>query len=83
MNKSRIKRDLNTLLYIGRRYARADETGVYATVTVDFDSLEDESVTIRARDTTEQIRVKMSGLKDVLGKFLDGEKLSRLGKAVE
>lgn len=68
---------------IGRRYARSDETGVYACVTVDFESLEDDSVTVRSRDTTEQIRVKINDLKDVLGKFLGGEKLSNLGKAVE
>ncbi len=68
---------------IGRRYARADESGIYATVTVDFESLEDESVTIRSRDTTEQIRVKIKDLKEILGKFLDGEKLGKLGKGVE
>ena len=68
---------------IGRRYARADETGIYACVTVDFETLEDDDVTIRARDTTEQIRVKIKDLKDVLGKFLDGEKLGKLGKNVE
>src|SRR3989338_5362801 len=68
---------------IGRRYARADETGIYASVTIDFESLEDESVTIRSRDTTEQIRVKIKELKDILGKFLNGDKLSKLGKSVE
>ena len=68
---------------IGRRYARADETGIYASVTVDFESLEDECVTVRSRDTTEQVRVKISELKDILKKFMDGEKLSRLGKAVD
>ena len=68
---------------IGRRYARADETGIYATVTVDFESLEDESVTIRSRDTTEQVRIKISDLKDVLTKFMESEKLSRLGEVVE
>ncbi len=67
---------------IGRRYARADETGIYATVTADFESLDDESVTIRSRDTTEQVRVKISELKEILGKFLSGEKLSKLGKEV-
>ncbi len=68
---------------IGRRYARADETGVYACVTADFESLEDDSVTVRARDTTEQIRVKIKDLKEVLGRFLSGERLGRLGKMVE
>lgn len=68
---------------IGRRYARADETGIYAAITVDFDTLEDESVTIRSRDTTQQIRVKIAELKDVINRFLNGEKLSRLGKIEE
>ena len=68
---------------IGRRYARADETGIYASVTIDFESLEDDSATIRSRDTTEQIRVKIKELKEVLEKFLNGEKLGKLGKAVE
>ena len=68
---------------IGRRYARADETGIYAAITVDFESFEDESATIRSRDTTEQIRVKIKDLKEVISKFLDGEKLSKLGKVVE
>ncbi|MBI2660232.1 glycine--tRNA ligase [Candidatus Woesearchaeota archaeon] len=67
---------------IGRRYARADETGIYATVTIDFDTLEDDSVTIRSRDTMEQIRVKISELKDVLSKFMEGEKLGKMGKGV-
>ncbi|MBI2655529.1 glycine--tRNA ligase [Candidatus Woesearchaeota archaeon] len=68
---------------IGRRYARADEMGVYACITVDFESLEDNSATVRSRDTTEQVRVKISELKDVLEKFLKGERLSKLGKVVE
>ena len=42
---------------IGRRYRRQDEIGTPLCVTVDFDSLEDQAVTIRDRDTTEQVRV--------------------------
>jgi len=44
---------------IGRRYARADEIGVPFCLTVDFESLEDKSVTIRDRITTQQIRVRV------------------------
>ncbi|MEK6846413.1 MAG: glycine--tRNA ligase, partial [Nanoarchaeota archaeon] len=51
---------------VGRRYARADEIGVRWCITVDFDSLEDNAVTIRDRDTTKQIRVKISELKGKL-----------------
>ncbi|MFM8836396.1 MAG: His/Gly/Thr/Pro-type tRNA ligase C-terminal domain-containing protein, partial [Actinomycetota bacterium] len=47
---------------IGRRYRRQDEIGTPFCVTVDFDSLEDDSVTIRERDTTAQSRVKIDAL---------------------
>ena len=47
---------------IGKRYRRQDEIGTPYCVTVDFDTLEDESVTVRDRDTGEQKRVKISEL---------------------
>ena len=47
---------------IGRRYRRQDEIGTPLCVTVDFDSLEDRSVTIRHRDSTEQVRVPIADL---------------------
>ena len=47
---------------IGRRYARMDEIGTPYCITVDFDTLEDNTVTIRDRDTTEQIRIKIEEL---------------------
>ena len=47
---------------IGKRYRRQDEIGTPLCVTVDFDSLEDDAVTIRDRDTTEQIRVPIEEL---------------------
>jgi glycyl-tRNA synthetase len=51
---------------IGRRYARADEVGIPYCVTIDYDSKEDESVTLRARDTRKQERVKVDMLADKL-----------------
>ena len=45
---------------IGKRYRRQDEIGVPYCVTIDFDTLEDGTVTIRDRDTMEQIRIPMS-----------------------
>jgi glycyl-tRNA synthetase len=56
---------------IGRRYRRQDEIGTPYCVTVDFDSLEDQSVTIRERDSTEQVRVPIESL--------PGELADRLG----
>lgn len=47
---------------IGKRYRKQDEIGTPKCVVVDFDSLNDNSVTIRDRDTTEQIRVLISDL---------------------
>ena len=49
---------------IGKRYRREDEIGTPYCITVDFDTLEDESVTIRDRDTMEQIRVKIDELEN-------------------
>ncbi|MEE8362506.1 MAG: glycine--tRNA ligase, partial [Dehalococcoidia bacterium] len=52
---------------IGRRYRRQDEIGTPLCVTVDFDTVEkDDAVTIRDRDTMEQIRVPVSGLRAAL-----------------
>lgn len=47
---------------IGKRYRRQDEIGTPYCVTVDFDSLNDGAVTVRDRDTMEQVRVKMDEL---------------------
>lgn len=47
---------------IGRRYARADEIGVPFCITVDHDSISDNTVTLRSRDTGEQVRVSIHDL---------------------
>ena len=48
---------------IGKRYRRQDEIGTPFCVTVDFDTLEDGSVTVRDRDSMEQIRIKIDEVK--------------------
>jgi glycyl-tRNA synthetase len=60
---------------IGRRYRRQDELGTPFCVTVDFQSLEDNQVTIRERDTMNQIRVPIAVLRDTLQAKLAGEDL--------
>jgi len=47
---------------IGRRYRRQDEIGTPLGVTIDFDTLDDDTVTVRDRDTMEQVRVKIDEL---------------------
>jgi len=55
---------------IGKRYRRQDEIGTPFCVTFDFDSLEDKAVTIRDRDTMEQVRIKIEELDEYFkGKF--------------
>ncbi len=51
---------------IGRRYARADEIGIPACITIDFDTLDDNSVTVRERDSTKQVRVKIKEKEELL-----------------
>ncbi|MBA7577643.1 hypothetical protein ES708_19496 [subsurface metagenome] len=60
---------------IGRRYRRQDEIGTPFCVTVDFESLEDKQVTIRERDSLNQIRVPIDSLKVTLQAKLGGEDL--------
>ncbi|OGP05132.1 MAG: glycine--tRNA ligase [Deltaproteobacteria bacterium GWA2_38_16] len=56
---------------IGRRYRRQDEIGTPLCVTVDFDSLKDEAVTVRDRDSMKQDRVNMTQLMEFLRKKLE------------
>ena len=51
---------------IGRRYRRQDEIGTPYCVTIDFDTIDDNQVTIRDRDTMHQARVPVSELVDIL-----------------
>lgn len=58
---------------IGRRYRRADEVGVPFCITIDFETIEDDAgVTIRDRDSTEQIRLPMDEVIPYLTKAIDG-----------
>ncbi len=60
---------------IGRRYARMDEIGTPFCITIDHDSLKDETVTVRDRDTTEQKRIAISELPDYLLSAIRKEKI--------
>jgi glycyl-tRNA synthetase len=58
---------------IGRRYRRQDEIGTPFCVTVDYDTLEDGTVTVRERDSTAQKRVPITELAETLVALRDGE----------
>jgi glycyl-tRNA synthetase len=51
---------------IGRRYRRNDEIGTPYSITIDFQSLDDKTVTIRDRDTMKQVRAPIEGLPDLI-----------------
>jgi glycyl-tRNA synthetase len=57
---------------IGRRYRRQDEVGTPYCVTVDFDSLQDNAVTVRERDAMTQERVSIDAVSDYLAVRLKG-----------
>ena len=55
---------------IGKRYRRQDEIGTPLCITYDFDSETDNCVTIRQRDTMEQVRVPIAELNDYIANFI-------------
>ena len=57
---------------IGRRYRRMDEVGTPYCITVDFDTLDDDTVTLRERDSTEQRRVTVDELLATMEEAIDG-----------
>lgn len=68
---------------IGKKYRRQDEIGTPIAVTVDFQTLEDNTVTLRDRDSMEQIRIKSEKLNSTVEKIIKGEKFLSLGEKVE
>jgi len=58
---------------IGKRYARVDEIGVPFAITIDYDTMNDNTVTLRERDSMEQKRVKIADLPELLWKLSIGK----------
>ena len=67
--RSNFRTEIDITQSIGKRYRRQDEIGTPYCVTVDFDTLEDNSVTVRSRDTMEQERIKIEDLRDYFNNF--------------
>jgi glycyl-tRNA synthetase len=69
---------------IGRRYARADEAGTPLGITADYDTLKDEAVTIRDRDSWKQVRTPIVQLPDLLRDYFHHMKeFEQLGRLVK
>jgi glycyl-tRNA synthetase len=58
---------------VGKIYARADEIGIPYAITIDYKTFEDNTVTIRDRDTVEQVRAKVDELPSTLRKLIQGK----------
>jgi len=58
---------------IGRRYARADEVGIPLGITVDYETLSDNTVTMRDRDSWKQVRSRIEDLPELLRKYFRGK----------
>jgi glycyl-tRNA synthetase len=59
---------------IGKRYSRLDAFGVPFCITIDHQSIEDNTVTIRERDTLKQVRCKISELSDKINDYIDNNR---------
>jgi glycyl-tRNA synthetase len=70
--RKRWNTDFDDASAIGRRYRRQDEIGTPFCVTVDFDTLTDDAVTVRERDSMKQERVPIAGIEAYLSDRLDG-----------
>jgi glycyl-tRNA synthetase len=57
---------------IGRRYRRQDEIGTPFAITVDYDSKEDATVTLRERDSMRQVRIPIEGIADRMRGLVEG-----------
>ncbi|MCX8153408.1 MAG: glycine--tRNA ligase [Candidatus Bathyarchaeota archaeon] len=58
---------------IGRRYARADEAGIQLGITIDYDTLNDDTVTVRDRDSWQQVRASIKDLPELLRRYFMGK----------
>lgn len=69
---------------IGRRYARADEIGTPFSITIDYDSLDNDTCTIRNRDDTRQVRIKIKDLVQTIDKLIKNQvKFEKCGTLIK
>uniref|UniRef100_A0A6B2L064 glycine--tRNA ligase n=1 Tax=Arcella intermedia TaxID=1963864 RepID=A0A6B2L064_9EUKA len=74
LTRSRISYKADTTgVSVGKRYARTDELGIPFAVTIDFEGLSDDTVTLRERDSTQQVRIKIEEIPSVVMKLIDEE----------
>lgn len=60
---------------IGKRYSRNDELGIPLGITIDFDTLKDDSITLRERDSTKQVRASISDVVQSIKGLVDNQEV--------
>jgi len=60
---------------IGKRYSRNDELGIPFGITIDYESLEDNTYTLRDRDSTKQVRASLEQILDAISKMVKGKEM--------
>ncbi len=93
VNKAReiyyaLKKDIPQVTFddngnIGKRYRRQDEIGTVVAITVDFETLDNDTVTLRDRDSAKQIRVEISRLVETVSEIINGKLFSELPKEIK
>ncbi|MDO8590865.1 MAG: glycine--tRNA ligase [bacterium] len=78
---SMLKKEFGAVVFddngnIGKRYRRQDEIGTVTAVTVDFETLDDDTVTLRDRDSGKQVRVKISRTVEIISEIIKGKPFS-------
>ncbi len=69
---------------IGRRYRRMDEIGAPYGITVDYETIKDDTVTLRERDSMQQVRIKIKELKEKIEKLANNEiKFEQAGRIIK
>ena len=79
--RPRFRTEYDETQSIGRRYRRQDEIGTPLAITVDFETLEDNAVTIRERDGMTQVRVPLDKLEDACEEQLTASRAAALRRA--
>jgi glycyl-tRNA synthetase len=74
LHKKGIQAEYDDSGAIGRRYRRQDEIGTPFAVTVDYDTKENNTVTLRDRDSMKQVRVAIEKLPEIVIALVEGDK---------
>ncbi len=81
LKKAKLEVYYDEVASIGRRYRRVDEKGIPFVITIDYQTKEDQTVTLRDKDSMKQIRIKISDIEKTVNELISGAlKFSQINK---